>query len=184
MRKHYIDNLRWLTLLILIPYHTAMAWNAWNEPNYVFFEGDRLISSIVVFFSPYFMPLLFVLAGISTKYALQKRNFKQYLAERINKLLLPLLFGTVVLMPVLSYIGDKFNHSYSGGFFSHYAIFFTKYTDLTGADGGFSFSPLALALAVFSAVMLVKRKLSIMPLIFICASVGALAVLGGIALRM
>ena len=52
------------------------------------------------------------------------------------------------------------------------------------ADGGFSFSPLALALAVFSAVMLVKRKLSIMPLIFICASVGALAVLGGIALRM
>ncbi len=139
MRKHYIDNLRWITLLILIPYHTAMAWNVWNEPNYVFFEGDRLISSIVVFFSPYFMPLLFVLAGISTKYALQKRNFMQYLAERVNKLLIPLLFGTIVLMPVLSYIGDKFNHSYSGRFFSHYAIFFTKYTDLTGADGGFSF---------------------------------------------
>ena len=41
-------------------------------------------------------------------------------------------------------------------------------------DGGFVFRPVALALAVFSAVMLVKRKLSIMALIFICAAIGAL----------
>lgn len=139
MRKYYIDNLRWLTLLILIPYHTAMAWNVWDEPNYIFFEGNRIISSIVVFFSPYFMPLLFVLAGISTKYALKKRTAKEYLAERVNKLFIPLLFGTIVHMPILSYIGDKFNCSYSDGFLAHYAVFFTKYTDLTGADGGFSF---------------------------------------------
>ncbi len=36
MRKHYIDNLRWIILLILIPYHTSMAWNVcafsfWNN---------------------------------------------------------------------------------------------------------------------------------------------------------
>ena len=72
MRKHYIDNLRWITLLILIPYHTAQAWNTWKEPNYIFIEGNRLISSIIVFFGPYFMPVLFVLSGISTKSALEK----------------------------------------------------------------------------------------------------------------
>jgi len=138
MRKYYIDNLRWITLLILIPYHTAMAWNVWNEPNYIFFEPNRLISSIVVFFSPYFMPLLFVLAGISTKYALRKRTGREYLAERTKKLLVPLLFGTIVLMPIMCYIGDKFNCDYDGGFFEHYGVFFTKFTDLTGADGGFS----------------------------------------------
>ena len=60
MRKHYIDNLRWIILLILIPYHVSMAWNAWGEPNYIFFEGNRVISSIIVFFSPYFMPLPFL----------------------------------------------------------------------------------------------------------------------------
>ena len=63
MRKHYIDNLRWIILLILIPYHTSQAWNTWGEPNYISIEGNRLISSIIVFFSHYFMPLLFVLAG-------------------------------------------------------------------------------------------------------------------------
>lgn len=138
MRKHYIDNLRWMILLILIPYHTAMAWNVWGEPNYIIFEGNRFISSIVVFFSPYFMPLLFVLAGISTKFALQKRTIKEYLIERVKRLLIPFLFGTTVLMPVMSYIADKFNCSYNGGFLQHYAVFFTRYTDLTGADGGFS----------------------------------------------
>lgn len=138
MRKHYIDNLRWVVLLILVPYHTAQAWNVWGEPNYIFFEGNKLMSSIIVFFSPYFMPLLFVIAGISTKLALQKRTRKEYLIERVKRLLVPFLFGTIVFMPIMSYIGDKFNYSYTGGFIQHYNVFFTKYTDLTGADGGFS----------------------------------------------
>lgn len=138
MRKHYIDNLRWIILLILIPYHTSMAWNVWGEPNYIFFEGNKSISSIIVFFSPYFMPLLFVLAGVSTKFALQKRTNKEYIIERVKRLFVPFLFGTIFLMPVMAYIADKFNCSYNGGFFPHYVIFFTKYTDLTGADGGFS----------------------------------------------
>lgn len=137
-RKHYIDNLRWIMILMLIPYHAAMAWNTWGEPNYIFFEGNRLISSIIVFFSPYFMPLLFVLAGIGTKFSLQKRTCREYLIERVKRLLIPFLFGTVTFMPIMSYIGDKFNYSYDNGFFKHYVIFFTKYTDLTGADGGFS----------------------------------------------
>ncbi len=138
MRKHYIDNLRWIILLILIPYHAAQAWNTWGEPNYIYFEGNRFISSIIVFFSPYFMPLLFVLAGVSTKFALQKRTNKEYLVERVKRLFVPLVFGTIVLMPIMTYLADRFNYSYSGGFVEHYAIFFTKYTDLIGADGGFS----------------------------------------------
>ena len=153
-RRHYIDNLRWMILLILIPYHTAMAWNVWEEPNYIFFEGNRAISSIVVFFSPFFMPLLFVLAGISTRYALRRRTMGQYLAERAKRLLVPLLCGTVVLMPVMTYIAHRFNFGYEGGFFAHYAVFFTRFTDLTGADGGFSMGQFwfLLYLFVISAV--------------------------------
>lgn len=124
--------------MILIPYHAAQAWNVWGEPNYVVFEGNKLLSSFIVFFSPYFMPVLFILAGISTKFALQKRTGKEYLVERVKRLLVPFFFGTILLVPVMSYIGDKFNDSYNGSFLQHYGIFFTKYTDLTGADGGFS----------------------------------------------
>lgn len=138
MRKYYIDNLRWITILLLIPYHAAMAWNVWGEPNYIYFEGNRFISSIIVFLSPYFMPLLFLLAGISTSFALQKRTVKQYVSERVKKLLIPFVFGALLLMPIMTYIADKFNFGYNGNLFQHYAVFFTKFTDLTGADGGFS----------------------------------------------
>jgi len=138
MRKYYIDNLRWSAIAVLIVYHAAMAWNTWDEPNYIFFEGNRAISAVVVSFSLFLMSLLFVLAGISTKYALTKRTIKQYVLERVRKLLIPFVFGTIVLMPVLSYLADRFNCNYQGSFFEHYAVFFTKFTDMTGADGGFS----------------------------------------------
>lgn len=137
-RKHYVDNLRWIILLVLIPYHIAQAFNVWNEPNYVFIEGNKLISSIIVFFSPFFMPVLFVLAGISTRYALKKRTYKEYIKERLKKLLVPAIFGIILLMPPMTYIADVSNYSYSGGYFRHYKVFFTKITDWTGADGGFS----------------------------------------------
>lgn len=166
MRKHYIDNLRWLILLVLIPYHAAMAWNSWGEPAYIYFESDRFISGVIVFFSPFFMPLLFLLAGISTSYALKKRTAGEYLCERAKRLLVPLAFGTLVLMPVMCWLGDKFNYSYDGSFFEHYSIFFTRFTDLTGADGGFSFGQFwfCLYLFVISAVTvgpltLLKNKL-------------------------
>ena len=95
------------------------------------------------------MPLLFLLAGISTRYALQKRTYGTYIAEQAKRLLIPLLSGTLLLMPVMSFIADKFNCGYSGGFFAHFSVFFTKFTDLTGADGGFSFGQFWFLLYLF-----------------------------------
>lgn len=138
MRRVYIDNLKWMFIFLLIPYHAAMAWNVWGEPNYIFFEGNKIISSIVVFLNPYFMPFMFLAAGISTRFALQKRTIRQYLVERLKRLLMPFVFGTLLIMPLMTYIADKFNCGYHGNLFEHYLVFFHKFTDLTGADGGFS----------------------------------------------
>jgi glucan biosynthesis protein C len=75
---------------------------------------------------------------MSSRYALAKRTYGQYIFERIKRLLIPLVFGVVCFCPVLAYFGDKNNYGYSGGFFEHYGVFFTKWTDLTGFDGGFN----------------------------------------------
>ena len=137
MRKHFIDNLRWMDVFLLIPYHAAQAFNTWGELNYICFAPNKVISSFIVFMSPFFMPLLFMLAGMSTRYALEKRSYSQYIVERIKRLLVPFAFGVIVFCPVLAYIGDKTNFGYSGGFFAHYKVFFSKWTDLSGFDGGF-----------------------------------------------
>ena len=149
MRKYFIDNLRWIFILLLIPYHAAQAWNTWGEPNYIYFEGNRVISSIIVFFSPYYMPLLFLLAGMSTKYALRKRTGGQFIVERLKRLVVPLVSGTILLMPVMTWLADRFNQGYEGNLFDHYPIFFTRFTDLIGADGGFSFGQFWFLLYLF-----------------------------------
>lgn len=154
MRKHYIDNLRWIIILLLVPYHAAMAWNVWDEPNYIYFEGNRIISSIIVLLSPYFMPVLFLLAGISTSLALKKRTVKEYISERVKRLFIPFLFCTLLFMPIMTYIADKFNFGYAGNLFEHYGVFFTKFTDLTGADGGFSLGQFWFILYLFVISML------------------------------
>lgn len=165
MRKYYVDNIRWIIILLLVPYHAAMAWNVWGEPNYIYFESNKIISSIVVFFSPYFMPLMFFIAGISTRFALQKRTIGQYISERAKKLLIPFIFGTVLIMPPMTYIADQFNYGYQGNFFRHYAVFFTRFTDLTGADGGFSIGQFWFVLYLFLisliavGIILLQRKI-------------------------
>lgn len=138
MRKHFIDNLRWIVILLLIPYHAAQSFNTWGELNYICFQPNRLISSLIVFLSPYYMPIMFLLAGMSTGYGLKKRTYGQFVAERIKRLLIPFAFGTLVFCPILAYLGDKNNFHYSGNFWEHYKVFFTKWTDLAGFDGGFN----------------------------------------------
>jgi len=137
-RVHYIDNLRWITVFLLVLYHAAMAYNTWGEANYIFFSEIPAIAAIVTFISPWFMPLLFLLAGISSCFSLRKRTTSRFLLERAIRLGIPLLIGLTVINPILSYVADVTHNGYDGSFFSHYGIYFTRFTDLTGYDGGFT----------------------------------------------
>lgn len=138
MRKYFIDNIRTLCILLLFPFHTCMIFNTFGDSFYVFSAPVKAFSEFVVVVYPWWMTLLFTIAGISSSYALKKRSGKEYAKERVFKLLIPLLFGIVLIIPVQSYIADIFHNDYVGGYFEHYAVFFTKLTDLTGYDGGFT----------------------------------------------
>ena len=73
-RKYFIDNIRWICIMMLFPYHTLMIYNAFDENFYI--KGQDIIgtSAFMIASYPWFMPLLFVLAGVSSVYALRKRK--------------------------------------------------------------------------------------------------------------
>jgi peptidoglycan/LPS O-acetylase OafA/YrhL len=137
-RKHYIDNIRWLTILLLFPFHALIIYNNFGEDNYIKGNGNVILSNIITSFWPWFMPVLFVLAGISTVYAIQKRTIKEYIIERIKKLFIPLFFGIIIICPILTYYAERYHNGYSGTYIQQYILFFTKETDLTGYTGGFT----------------------------------------------
>ena len=91
-RVNYIDNLRTVTVSLLIIYHLAISYNSWGEANYIFFQSVNPIASIVVFISPWFMPLMFLLAGISASFSIKKRGCSDFIKERFKRLGIPLLF--------------------------------------------------------------------------------------------
>ena len=138
MRKNYIDNLRWMCILLLFFYHTFMVYNTFGESFYVKGADVQATTDFIMAVWPWFMPLLFLLAGVSSAYALQKRTAKDYLKERVSKLLIPLLFGVLLLVPVQTYCAEVFHNGYTGNYFEQYILFFTKPTDLSGYSGGFT----------------------------------------------
>lgn len=178
MRKHYIDNLRNFTILLLFPVHTWMIWNDFGSRFYIWQGGNRLLSTLIVAVNPWFMPLLFVLAGMSARYALEKRSRKEFVIGRVQKLLVPFLFGTVFLVPVQTFFARKFFDGYSGGWLENLNYFFTHWTDLSGYDGAFTPGQLWFVLFLFVISMVSLLLFRILPYQKVEACVGRLPVWG------
>ena len=64
--------------------------------------------------SPWFMPAMFLLAGVSACFSLKKRTGSDFLKERFRRLGIPFLFGVIFVNPILSYVADKTHNGYKG----------------------------------------------------------------------
>ncbi|MDO5785586.1 MAG: acyltransferase [Eubacteriales bacterium] len=96
-RNYYLDNIRWATVLLVLVYHVFYLFN-----NVGIFGGIGALSDVqyqdamMYFVYPWFMVLLFLIAGICSRYALQHRSHKQFIRERTAKLLVPSTVGLFV----------------------------------------------------------------------------------------
>lgn len=136
-RKYFIDNLRWMAIMLLFPFHAAQIWSGGEYSGfYVWSHTNTALYLFSAAVYPWYMALLFVIAGISCKYSLQIRTNRQFIEERIKKLLVPFIFGLLVLVPIMTYVAEVFFNGYTGSYLQQYVLFFTKETDLTGYHGG------------------------------------------------
>jgi glucan biosynthesis protein C len=136
VRLHYIDNLRWMCILLLFPVHTATIFCAGWYGYYV--SSDYSSSAAHCFYvsvETWIMPLLFCIAGMSTKFALQNRTSLVYLKERVTKLLVPFLAGMVLICPVIAYYALKFHTGYTGSFAGAFVHFFSSIQNINARNG-------------------------------------------------
>jgi surface polysaccharide O-acyltransferase-like enzyme len=107
-RKHWIDNLRWVTVLLVLFYHVFYFYNNKGVFGGVGGFGEypqyKQYQDVVMYILyPWFMPLLFLLAGISARYALQKQSAKEWFNTRTRKLLVPGAIGLFVFHWMVGY---------------------------------------------------------------------------------
>lgn len=109
MRKYFLDNLRWIIIVVVVLYHVLIIYNNIGVPYVINTTGNTLATVFILSFSVWFMQLLFTVAGISTFYSLRKRDSKQYLNERVQKILIPMVAGIIFVIPFQTYYGFLYN---------------------------------------------------------------------------
>jgi hypothetical protein len=83
------------------------------------------------------MPLLFFIAGSSSWFALGSRRPRAYLQDRVQRLLIPFLFGMVTLIPPMTYI-HTLGQPDAPTFGAHYWTFFTSIGNPESPSGRFT----------------------------------------------
>lgn len=136
-REHYIDWLRTIGILLLFPFHTARVFDIW-EPFYVkSAQQSGALSFMIVLLAFWFMPLLFMLSGASAQLALKKRTPAQFIAERVKRLLIPFIFGVLVIIPPQGYL-SLLAAGKSTGYLEFLKGYFVDWSDLSGYFGSFT----------------------------------------------
>ena len=122
-RQYFIDWLRVTAVALLVPFHTGMMFNFWG------FHIKNNTSSFIIhlqnaFLNTWHMPLFFFLSGASVWYALGFRSAGAYIRERQLRLIVPLLFGILVIVPPQVYIERLFRFQFQGSFLRFYPHIF------------------------------------------------------------
>ncbi len=97
-RRHDLDWLRLIAIVILLFFHTGMWFNTWGwhvknseiGPSFTYW---------MVWLHFWRMPLLLFISGAGTYIAMGKRTPGKFAGERFRKLFIPLVFGMFVVVP-------------------------------------------------------------------------------------
>jgi hypothetical protein len=121
-RDFAVDWLRVFAMAVVFLFHCARYFDAegWHVKNP---QSDIVISFFVLFLSQWIMPLFFILSGISAYYMLSFRKTGHFIKSRFTRLLVPFIFGTLVLIPPQVYIERFSQYQFRGSFlkfFPHY----------------------------------------------------------------
>ncbi len=125
-RRFDIDWLRIIAVMLLFTFHSARIFDIWERFYAKSPQVSTLISHIFIgLVVPWHMPLLFLLAGVSSWFSLRyRRSSVKYVKERLKRLLLPFFFGLLVILPPQSYFGLRTYSGYVEGFWRYYPQFF------------------------------------------------------------
>jgi len=122
-RRYDIDWIRVIVFDILILYHICMFFVEWDWH----IKNNVLVSWIewpMKFINQWRIPILFVISGMGTRFALSHRSASTYIKERFFRLFIPLLVGILIIVPPQVYVERLVEGENYKSFFTFYPDFF------------------------------------------------------------
>ena len=134
-RRHDIDALRVLAFALLILYHVGMVYVAdWGFHVKSGYQAEWL-QWPMIFLNRWRMPLLFAISGMAIGLYRPERGPARFALLRSWRLLLPLAFGMLLVVPVQAWCEAVANGAFQAGF----GEFLWRYLQLRSwPDGGWT----------------------------------------------
>lgn len=109
-RRYDIDWVRVIAIGLLLLYHVAIGFQSWGVM-IGFITTKKPWASLwipMTMLNVWRIPLLFFVSGMGVYFAIQNRNWKQLLQERAKRILLPLLFGGLAIVPISTFLWQHY----------------------------------------------------------------------------
>ncbi len=104
MRKYYLDNMRWITIMLVVIYHVIMIFSGIFPGMGIPFKDTQYQDGVMYLLYPWFMVLLFIVSGMSSRYYLEKHTVKEFVWARTRKLLVPSTIGVLLIGCIQGYV--------------------------------------------------------------------------------
>jgi glucan biosynthesis protein C len=137
-RLYFLDWIRILAFFVLILYHTGMYYVTWDwhvkSPH-----ASSAIEPLMILTAPWRLGLLFMISGVATMYMLGKLKMDKHplgklLRQRSWRLLVPLIFGMLVIVPPQSYFEVVEKLAYQGSYTDFYRLYISSYKGFCRGD--------------------------------------------------
>ena len=122
-RRNDLDWVRILAFGLLVPYHVGMYYVTWDwhvkSP-----MASSALEPFMILSAPWRLLLLFFISGVATAY-LKAKSLDGFLGKRSMRLLIPLIFGMLVIVPPQAYY--QVVEQLPGGYHEGYLAFWWQY---------------------------------------------------------
>ncbi|UOD30310.1 acyltransferase family protein [Massilia violaceinigra] len=133
-RLWFLDWVRILAFFVLIVYHVGMYYVTWDWHVKSAF-ASHAIEPLMLLSSPWRLGLLFMVSGVASSLMLAKTGAARFLGQRSARLLVPLVFGMLVIVPPQAYLEVVEKLAYQGSYADFMRLYLGRYHGFCrGAD--------------------------------------------------
>jgi peptidoglycan/LPS O-acetylase OafA/YrhL len=143
-RLHYLDWLQVLAVLGVFLFHAIHPFDDLADWHINNADKSALATFFVGFFNLWGMSFFFLMAGATSWFSLRRRTPSRYISERVTRLLIPFIAGSILLTPIQAYFELTHNGWWTEGSIIEFILspealtyFYTEYNSITFAPETF-----------------------------------------------
>jgi len=122
-RRYDLDWIRVFGIFVLFIFNTAMIFVLW--PFHIKNDTSNILLSLLnIFIGIWYMPIMFYVAGASAWFSLMFRDLREFFSERFFRLIIPLFWGIMIIIPPQVYYERMHEKILYHSFWDFYPQFF------------------------------------------------------------